>query len=172
MLKIKFLSARRSPALIRAADNSAWLQTPLGMPTRAGSGPAGATCLTCAHFDLSQSRWSDYGRCAPCLEARRFLPGKADPPPVPARWAACSRFQPRPDAAAVFAAADQRLDDRVVEKRAKIDALQHAIKRLQGEISELHEEQRDAQGARSAPEDGGEDSEWKEFEPDFRGDGP
>ena len=170
MIKIKFLE--RSAGLIRSETDQSWLATPLGMPTRAGSGPAGVVCLMCRHFDLSQSRWSDHGRCAPCLERRRLTPGKAAPQEVPARWPACSRFARRPDAAAAIAAAATRLDERIVERRSKIDGLRSTIKRLEGEIAELHEEQRDAQGARSRSGDSAEDSEWKEFEPDFRGDSP
>jgi hypothetical protein len=138
MIKIKFLE--RSAGLIRSETDQSWLATP---STRAGSGPAGVVCLMCRHFDLSQSRWSDHGRCAR-----------------------------RPDAAAAIAAAATRLDERIVERRSKIDGLRSTIKRLEGEIAELHEEQRDAQGARSRSGDSAEDSEWKEFEPDFRGDSP
>jgi hypothetical protein len=162
MIKIKFLSGQHSSKLVDA-DHS-WLATPLGMPTKAGTGPAGARCLMCQNFILGESRWSTHGRAAPCAERRRLAPGK-EAPPVPARWAACSRFTPRPGIDAAVAAADGRLDDRILERRAKIDTLRIAISRLESEIDELHEEQRDARGARPNCEDSGDDEEWRGFEP-------
>jgi hypothetical protein len=156
VIKIKFVGAAHSSNLVRTDADLGWASTPLGMPTRCGSGPPAQTCLACIHLDLAVSVWSDRGRAAPCLETRRLTGKPAQP--VPIRSPACSRHATRPNAEAAIAFADQRLDEAIGVKREQIRKFEAAIKRLNGEIREI-QLQRD---------DDGEDVDWRGFEPDNR----
>ena len=154
MIKITLLSASRTSHLARSDEDKSWLATPVVMAGRIGSGPPGETCLTCIHLDLAESRWSNRGRAAMCLERQRLAHGKKVQE-VPVRSAACSRHAKRPDTAAAIATAEQRLDERIAAKQQKIADLQAAGKRLTGEIRELER----------LREDVGDDVNWPNFEP-------
>jgi hypothetical protein len=155
VIKITLLGKSRLEGLARPAEDADWLRTPVGMAGRLGSGPPDTTCQSCAHLNLADSKWSDRGRCALCLERVRLARGKGKIQEVPVNSASCSRYEPRPDAAAAIAAADARIDGRIVEKRNKIDDLQRAIKRLNEEIRELQLQRLDP----------GIDLSWSGFEP-------
>jgi hypothetical protein len=155
MITIKFVGAAHPSNLVRTDADLDWANTPLGMPTRCGSGlTPGATCLNCIHLDLADSVWSDRGRAAPCLETRR-LTGKSAQP-VPIHSAACSRHVLRPDVAAAIKTADRRFDERIGVKREQVRKLEAAIDRMRGEIREIQLQR----------EDNGQDVDWSGFEPD------
>ena len=140
MIKIQYVGDRHHPALIRSKEEQNWLNTPSGMAGRMGSGPHGATCLSCAHLDLLASKFSDRGKAAPCVEARRLRHGKRSPE-IPVHTAACNHYAARLDATAL-ADADQRLAERLEEKRADIKRLKATLRRLDEEIHELELERR------------------------------
>jgi hypothetical protein len=153
MITIKLLGANHNQNLKRPTGDRAFMRTPIGMAAPIGSGPAGETCGTCAHFDLPGIRWSNLGRAAFCLERQR-LSGKS-PQEVPARAEACNRHLKRADAAAAVAAVEDRLGERIQLKREKIEQYRQSAKRLEMEIRELQQMR----------EDPGYDSAWSGFEP-------
>ena len=140
---LRDLLIRIAPGLAHSAGDRAWLRTPVGMVTRAGSGPSGKTCASCAHFDLGATRWSDCGRAAPCLETRR-LRLRQRCPEVPASTPACSRYVPGANPVAALADADYCLAERAAEKRAEIKRHQTIIRRLNEEIHEIDQEREKA----------------------------
>ena len=154
MITIKLIGGTRNLNLVRPDGDAAWLATPIGCAGPAGSGPAGETCASCAHFDLAESRWSDRGKASFCFERKR-LSGKAPPQEVPAKTPACNRHLKRADAAAAVAFAEDRLGEQIRIKREQIERLRQSSKRLEDEIREL-------QRMRADP---GVDVNWRNFEP-------
>ena len=84
------------------------------------------------------------------LVARQKLPTSAA-----LRTAVCPQFQQRPNAAAVFAAAADRLDPRVAEKREAVERSRQMTKWFTEELHELELERGDP----------GVDLAWAGFEP-------
>jgi hypothetical protein len=153
VIAIKLLGATHNQNLKRPTGDRAFMQTPIGMAAPIGSGPAGETCGTCAHFDLPGIRWSNWGRAAFCLERQR-LSGKS-PQEVPARAEACSRHLKRADAAAAIASVEDRLGERIQLKREQAERYRQSIRRLEMEVRELQ----------AMREDPGYDSQWANAEP-------
>jgi hypothetical protein len=155
MIKIRLVGENHNLNLTRPDGDQAWLNTPVGMAGRMGSGPPSATCLSCIHLDLGEGRWSDKGKAAPCLERRRLANGKGAIQEVPVNSPACSQYAERPDTAAAIAYAEDRLGERISIKREQIERLRQSSKRLEDEIREL-------QRMRADP---GVDVNWRNFEP-------
>lgn len=147
MIKIQFLGGSRLPHLARSNDDEGWFATPIGMPTKSGTGPAGTSCASCLHLDFAVSRWSDHGRACQCLETRRLRRGKSVPP-VPINTPSCSRYAARANPAAALAEADHHLAERAAEKDAEVKHHEVIIRRLREGLHEL-ELERQGRGEKS-----------------------
>jgi hypothetical protein len=155
MIKIRLVGERRNANLVRSADDKSWMNTPVGMAGRIGSGPPGTICQNCLHMDLGASKHSDKGKAAPCLERRRLANGKGEIQEVPVKSASCSQYAERADIAAAVARAEDVLGERIGMKREQIERYRQSIKRLETEVREL-------QVMRAGP---GHDPQWAGFEP-------
>jgi hypothetical protein len=155
MIKIRYVGEKRTVGLVRSADGQAWMDTPVGMAGRIGSGPPGTICRNCIHLDLAESRLSDKGKAAACLERRRLAVGKGEIQEIPVNSRSCGQYAERADIAAAVAFAEDRLGERISIKRGQIERLRQSSKRLEDEIRELQRMR----------EDPGIDAEWKNFEP-------
>jgi hypothetical protein len=155
MIKIRYVGEKRTVGLVRSADGQAWMNTPVGMAGRIGSGPPGTICRNCTHLDLAESRLSDKGKAAACLERRRLAVGKGEIQEIPVNSPSCSQYAERADIAAAIAYAEDRLGERISIKREQIERLRQSSKRLETEIRELQ----------LLRQDPGVDAEWAGFEP-------